>query len=330
MAVSDYGTINQRTAAWAADTMLRHAEPVLVLSKFGQPKPLPKNKADNIKFRRPVPFTVAEVPLVEGVAPTAQSMSYFDVPVTLSQYGAVVEITDKVADMAEDPVLKDAAMLCGEQAGETIEYITWGVLKAGSSVGFSNGDARAQVNTPISIADIRGAVRSLKAMRARPVTMMMSGSSKYATQPIEGGYVAFAHTDLEYDLRELATFVPVAKYGSRQPLCAEEIGTVENVRFILSPVLDSFADAGAAKGAMKSTSDTLADVYPVIFISKDAYGLVPLKGAGAIKPTVINPDSVSKSDPLGQMGYVGWKTWFAAVRLNEAWMYRLECAVTDL
>lgn len=330
MAVSDYGTISQRTAAWAATEMLAHAEPILVLSKFGQSKPMPKNKADNVKFRRPVPFPLATTPLTEGVTPTAQAMSYVDVPATLAQYGAVVEITDKVADLAEDPVLKDASMLCGEQAGETVEYITWGILKAGTNVGYSNGTARNQVNTAIEIGDIRKAVRTLKAQRARAVTMMMAGSPNYATQPIEGGYIAFAHTDLEADLRNLATFVPVAQYGSRKPLCPEEIGTVENVRFILSPVLDAWADAGATKGTMKSTTGTVADVYPVIFIGKEAYGLVPLKGAGSIVPSVINPSQPSKSDPLGQMGYVGWKTWFTAVRLNESWMYRLETAVTAL
>ncbi|KKL70933.1 hypothetical protein LCGC14_2099990, partial [marine sediment metagenome] len=38
----------------------------------------------------------------------------------------------------------------------------------------------------------------------------------------------------------------------------------------------------------------------------------------------------SKSDPLGQRGYVGWKTWHAIVILNQVWMARLEVCVTDL
>jgi len=48
MATTTYGSISQRTAAWAATEMLQHAEPILVLSKFGQSKPLPKNKADTV------------------------------------------------------------------------------------------------------------------------------------------------------------------------------------------------------------------------------------------------------------------------------------------
>jgi N4-gp56 family major capsid protein len=57
---------------------------------------------------------------------------------------------------------------------------------------------------------------------------------------------------------------------------------------------------------------------------------VPLKGQSAMTPTVLNPGTPSKSDPLGQRGYVGWKTWFNAVRLNETWMSRLEVAASNL
>lgn len=277
-----------------------------------------------------MPFAISTTPLAEGVTPSTQQMSYEDVSVQLQQYGAVVNITDKVADMSEDPVLRDASTLSGEQAGETIELLTWGVLKAGTNVQYSNGSARTDVNTALELGDIRKAVRTLKAQRARSITSMLSGSPDYNTTPVEGGYIAFGHTDLEADLRGLTGFTPVAQYGSRKPLCPEEIGTIENVRFILSPVLEPWEDAGGAKGTMVSTTGTSADVYPVIFIGKESYGLVPLKGKNSITPSVLNPGEPSKSDPLGQNGYVGWKTYFAAVRLNEAWMVRHETAVTAL
>lgn len=331
MAVNDYGSISQRTAAWAATEMLAHAEPVAVLSKFGQSKPLPKNKADNVKFRRPVPFAAAITPLTEGVTPTAQAMSYEDVPVTIAQYGAVVQITDKVNDLAEDPVLKDASMLCGEQAGDTVEAITWGVVKGGTNVIYGNGTARSQVNTAVSLNKLRAAARFLMAQRAKRLTKMLSGSTDYATKPIEAAYVAFGHTDMEADIRNLTGFTPVAAYGSRQPLCPEEVGSVESIRVILSPMLTPFASAGSLTlNGMKTTNSTNVDVYPLIIIGQEAYGLVPLKGANSITPSVINPDVKTKDDPLGQRGYVGWKTYFAAVRLNEAWMCRCEFGVTNL
>lgn len=331
MAVTNYAGISQRTTAWAATEMLAHAEPIVVLSKFGQAKPVPKNKADNVKFRRANPFAVSLTPLTEGVKPTSQALTYSDVPVSLAQYGAATEITDHVADMVEDPVLKDASILSGEQAAETMELVTWGALKAGTNVGYANGAARAAVNTAVKLGTVRAGVRALQAARGRPVTSMLDGSPKLGTKPVEGGYIAFGHTDLEQDIRGLTGFTSVANYGSRQPLCPQEVGSVENVRFILSPVLASFADAGGlSTTVVVSTTGNNADVYPLIICAKEAFGVVPLKGANAITPNVIQPDTADKSDPLGQIGFVSWKAYFAAVILNETWVYRIETGASQL
>lgn len=329
--MSAYGDIGTRTAAYAAKEMLKHAEPVIVLDKFAMTKPLPKNKTDTIKFRRPVPFDAATAPLVEGVTPAAGGMTYEDVSVTLLQWGDLYVITDKVQDMSEDPVLQDMSMLCGEQAQKTKESILWGKIKAGTTVYYANGASRGAVNTAISINDQRKAVRYLHSMKGKKITKVLAGSPDYNTTPVEASYVAFTHTDMQADIRALPGFVPVAEYGSRQPLCAEEFGSVEDVRYITSPELTPFEDSGAAHGgAVVSTTGTLADVYPVVYIAAEAYGSVPLKGAGSIVPRVINPDTVDKSDPLGQRGYVSWKTWFNATILNQTWIVRVEAGASEL
>ncbi len=329
--MSVFGDISPRTAAWAATEMLSHAGPVSVLSKFGLTKPLPRNKADTIKFRRPTPFSAVTVPLAEGVTPTPGSMAYEDVTVIPLQWGDLFSITDKIADMHEDPVLADMSKLCGEQAQKTLEQLIWAKIKAGTTVYYANGSARTDVNTAISINDVRKAVRYLQSMKARKVTSMLSGSPDYGTTPIEAAYVAFTHTDMQADIRSLSGFTPVAEYGSQKPLCPEEFGTVEDVRFITSPELTAFPDAGGLDGnAYVSTTGTNADVYPVVIVGAEAYGLVPLKGSGAIVPTVINPGTIDKSDPLGQRGYVGWKTWFQATVLNQTWLVRVEAAASLL
>lgn len=337
MSTTTYGDINQRTAAWAAAKMLEYAEPVLVLQKFGDTKEMPKNKAISVKFRRPIPFDPATTPLVEGVTPTAHKMAYEDVPATLKQYGDTVEITDVVADLAEDPVLKDAAELTGHQAGLTLEMVTYGVIKAGTNVVYANGAARNAVNTPISLNKQRAVTRALKAQKSQKITRILDGSPKYATKPIEASYVACAHTDVESDIRNLKDFTPVAKYGSRQPVSEHEIGSVEDVRYVLSPELAPWADAGgAATGGgdpavpVLSTSGTNADVYPILYLGQHAFGCVPLKGANAITPMVLNPNTPRGGDPLGQRGNVSWKTYFTAVILNENWMARMETAVSAL
>lgn len=81
---------------------------------------------------------------------------------------------------------------------------------------------------------------------------------------------------------------------------------------------------------MISTTGTAADVYPIIYLAPDAFGLVPLKGANAITPMVMIPNTPRGGDPLGQRGSVAWKTYFTAVILNNGWMARAEVAAIEL
>lgn len=329
-----YGDIDQRTAGFAAADMLRHAEPFIVLSRMGLTKPMPKNKAEKVIFRRPVPLPAITTPLVEGVTPSAQKIGYEDVEATLKQYGKPIEITDKVENLSEDPVLATATMLAGEQAASSIEQVLYGVLKAGTNVFYANGAARNQVNTPISLNKQRAVTRALAGQKARKITRMLKSGVEYGVAAVEAAFVAVAHTDLESDIRNLAGFVPVAKYGQRQPINEHEIGSVESVRYLLSPDLDPIADAGGAYNgsgtAMVSTTGVSADVYPILIFGQDAFAQIPLKGEEAIVPMVLNPGKPSKSDPMAQRGYVSWKTWYTAVILNDLWMARLEVAVTAL
>lgn len=338
MAITQYGDISPRTAAYAYTEMLKHAEPVLVLGRFGQLKPLPKNKSQTIKFRRAIPYDPVTSPLVEGVTPSVKGTSFEDVTVTVQQWGDVHGLTDVIEDTHEDPVLKTQMMLTGEQAAATTEQVIFNVVKGGTSVYYANGASRAAVNTAISLNKQRAVVRALMRAKAKPITSVLSPSPNIGTSAVEAGFVAIAHTDLEPDIRAMAGFVPVAKYGSMKPICPEEIGTVEKVRYILTPDLEPWADAGGAYGGtVLSTSGTSADVYPVLYFGQDAYGITPLKNQKtkegnnlAVQPIVINPNSPNGNDPLGQRGYVGWKCWFAAVRLNETWMARLEVAASAL
>lgn len=327
--MTTYGDINQRTAAWAAVEMLSHVEPVLILSKLGMTKPMPKNKAETVKFRRPIPFAPATTPVTEGVTPTAQKMAYQDVAVTMKQYGRPIEISDKVTDLAEDPVLQNASMLAGEQAGATVEQVIWGVIRAGTNVVYANGASRSAVNTAITLNKQRAVTRVLRAQKAKMITRILASSVGYDTHAVEAAYVAVAHTDLESDIRNLVGFIPVAKYGNRQTISDYELGSVEGVRYILSPDLAPFADAGGSAGSMVSTGGTSADVYPIIFLGQEAFATVPLKGADAMTPMVVMAKP-SGSDPMAQRNYVSWKTWFCAVILNDLWMCRLEVAVTKL
>lgn len=326
MPSTTYGDISPRTAAYAEKELLKRGLPFLVLEKFGQAKPLPSNSTKVMKFRRYSALPNTPVALTEGVTPASQQLSVVDVTATLAQYGGLTTISDVILDTHEDNTLNEAVNLLGEQAAQMIEKMRFGVLKAGTNVLYANGAARNAVNTAISLTLQRRAVRALKRQNARFITSIVRSTPSYGTEAVAPGYVALIHPDLEADVRGLSGFVPAEKYGSISAW-ENELGKVEDVRYVSSTIFEPWADAGGAKGAMLSTTGTSADVYPVLFVARDAYGIIALKGMFALTPMVVNPKP-SDSDPLAQRGHVSWKAYQTAVILNDAWMVRGEVAAT--
>ncbi len=334
MAIITYGDLSTRVGVFAVQEALARAASVEVLAKMGQTQKIPPNRGRVIKYRRLVPFTAALTPLTEGVTPPSNNFATENVEVTIQQYGDWSELTDVIADLSEDPVLADMTALHGENIGRTHEALIWGAIQGTTSVFYANGVATGDVNTPVTKNLQRKVVRSLKAQKARKVSRILSGSEDYSTEPVEAAYICVAHTNLESDIRNMEGFLPVAKYGTRSPLCPEEIGAVEDVRYILSPDIAELANAGGAatggSGAMVSTGGTSADVYPMLYFGQDAYGVPALRGVNAMELKVRNPGAPSDSDPLGQRGSVGWKSYFAPLILNDSWIIKVMAAASDL
>lgn len=321
-----YGDISPRTAAYAEKELLKRGLPYLVLEKFGQAKSLPSNSTKVEKFRRYNALSNTPVTLTEGVTPASQSLSVTDVTATLQQYGGLVMITDVILDTHEDNTLNEAVLLLGEQAAQMIEKMRFGVIKAGTNVVYANGATRVAVNTVLTTAMQRKAVRTLKRQNARPITTIVRSTPSFQTENVSPGFVGLIHPDLEGDVRLMTGFVPAEKYGSISPW-ENEIGKVDDVRYVSSSIFEPWTDAGGAKGTMLSTSGTSADVYPVMFLGRDAYGLIALKGQYALTPMVVNPKP-SDSDPLAQRGSVSWKAYQTAVILNDAFIVRGEVSAT--
>lgn len=324
-----YGDISPRTTARAERKFLRNVGPQIVFGMFGQTRPQPKNATQAVKFRRWKPFRPSAIPLVEGVTPNASQMGVEDVTATLKEYGNYTEISDFVADTHEDDVFEGAGQEMAKWAQGSQELIIFNAVKGGTNVAYANGTARTDVNTAITLAKVRGAVRALQAQKADKITKIVAPGPDYNTTPVEAAYVAIGHTDLANDIRNLAGFVPVAKYSQMKPISQYEIGSVEDVRFILTADVAPWADGGGDKGSMVSTTGTKADVYPLIIIGQDSYAQVPLKGANSMAPIVLQPQPRG-GDPLGQRGTVGVKFTTTAVILQELWQIRLEVAATAL
>ena len=352
MAIQNYGTVASRNLIRAAQGMLEHAQPITVLGDFGTQREMPQNSTDTLVFRRTLPFgasaagttientsryvgtpdiTASNFVLAEGVTPNSNTISFQDVSVQLQQYGVLFKYSSKTEQLYEDDIPGEMVKLTGETLAEVMEQVRYGVLKAGSTVIYANGSSRSAINTAISLNAIRKAARTLESNRARRVTSRLAPGVNFGTRAVQPASVVFCHTDAVSDIRNLPGFTRVEEYGSFKPIHDREVGACEDFRFVSSPLLKSFLASGSATiNGMLSVGAANVDVYPFIVIGEDAWGQVALKGMSAIKPVVLKASQTNHANPLGQFGYVGASTWFATVRLNDAWMARIEAGVTAL
>lgn len=349
MTTQNYSTASPRIGS-VKGAMLKHAVPREVLGITGNQHKLGKNMSDTVIFRRWLPFGGAttnsttintwsvdenEHLIQEGVTPDADTIAPQDITVNLNQYACLYMYSNKAADLYEDNIPEAMKKQAGQRMGLVREMLRYGTLKGGTNTFFAGGTSRATVDEAISLTaanGLRAIARSLEGNRADQVTQILAPSANYNTAAVEAGYLVFHHTDVNADIRDLPGFITVAEYGTRKPIHPRELGSVEEFRFISSPELSAIIDSGAAVGAtgLKSTGAANIDVYPIIVVAEDAWADVALRGMDSFEIIHIPHNQRSKSDPLGQRGYIGAEFWSAPFIQNDGWMAVYEVGVTDL
>ncbi|MBK9496742.1 MAG: N4-gp56 family major capsid protein [Xanthomonadales bacterium] len=345
--------------------LLSRARPMLNYQKFGQVKSLGLRQGQQMVFRRWNGLSQVTTPLTEGITPPGVSPTKTDVIATLQWYGSYIPITDKIELTHVDPIITEFSAICGENMGESIDTIHANALSGGTNfVRVQDDDdstadlaphdeagppARDTVGGTLCRTALDYAIRILDGANAKTFVPMVGPGGGQQSGPIAKAYYCLIHTNQIHDLynpksgfmifntttgtlsRDPA-FTPVHQYASQSGVIEGEAGAYRNVRFIASTNNKVWADAGAAlSGAgagLKSTSGTSCDVYSVLVIARDAYGIVPLAGNSA-KIIVKDRSSGGTSDPLEQRATIGWKAITCpAVILNESWMVRIECGTT--
>lgn len=332
---TNYGDISPRTAGFATKDLLERGQFLMVLERFGYFDPQGKNKTKTRKWRRYLSLPRAIAPLAEGVTPAGQRLNYVDIETTLEQYGDLVWLTDVIQDTHEDPVLQETTKDLSEQAAETIEVIRYNTLKAGTNVFFpGTATTRGTVNSPATRSMFDLIYRAMKRNKAREISSIIKASAMVATEPVSSAYFVVGSTDLDSDMRAIPGFVPTANYANSDSAMEGEIGSIRQMRIILTPLFEPFLAAGTSgttylSGGVKVSVGAACDVYPVLVFGRDSYALVPLQGENAIKIGVKNPE-LTTSDPLAQRGFASWKTYQATAILNQLWMARGEVAATAI
>lgn len=302
--------------------LLQRAKPYLIHTMFGQVKDIPANAGESTKFRRYGVLAAALTALTEGVTPPGSQLAVSDITVTPAQYGDYIVLTDRLLFTTLDPVLTETAEILGDQAGLTLDVITRDILAAGTTV-YYGGDATSRVTVDatdlISSGNaIARALKGLKNQKARPITQMVQAGTGVGTVPIQSAFVAFNHVNTTQDLETISGFVRIEQYPQGRSLLSEsEVGYFKRTRFIETTEGKVFTGAGALG----------IDVYATIIVAQNAYGITRI-GGQALRNIVKGLGTAGTADPLDQRATSGWKATFAAVRLNDAWMARIEHSVS--
>lgn len=321
MGSTSRSVISRENTEFYDRTLLLRAVAYFVHTKFAQVRDIPKNGGTNtIKFRRYGNLSAATTALSEGITPAGSALSVTDITAAVAQYGDYITVTDVVDYESKDPVLVEAAEILGDQAGDTLDQLTRDVLAAGTVVTYVGQTARTAITTTdlITATQVRKAVRTLKIAKARRLTRMVNASTGIATEPVSAAYIGLVHPNTTYDLQDETGWVPVEKYSSTMKVMENEVGKLNDVRFIETTNAKVFSAGGAGS----------IDVYGTIILGSDAYGITRISGE-ALKNIVKPLGSAGSADPLDQRTTTGWKSTFVAKILNDAFMVRLEHAVSS-
>ena len=302
-------------------TLLKEARPRLLHTMWAQVADIPRNNTDSIRFRRYSLLSAATTPLDEGVTPSGSQLSITNVDASAKQYGDYVTLSDKLLFTTLDPVLTKTADILGQQAGNTLDQLTRDVIAAGTTVQYaSTATTRATVSSSMLItrAEIREGVRTLQSNDAAKVTKMVDASTGFNTSPIPEAFIGIITENTLYDLKNVTGFIPVEEYASKGKLLPGEVGTLDEVRFVMTTNGKIFSAAGSGS----------IDVHGTLIIGMDAYGISRISGE-AMKNIVKPLGSAGTADPLDQRQTSGWKATFVAKILNENFMLRLEHAVSS-
>ena len=344
MAFQQYGLTPFRIGKFAAE-ILKLASTREVLCKQGRQVEFPQNRSDTYIARRWIPYGAsASNPNVffpattaidrnaavvnahlttEGVTGQPDSLVPQDISVIMTQYTCLYGMTDKMRRLSEDDIPAAMAKQIAQRVSLVNESYVFGVLKACTNVFFGGaGTTRATTNGPLTLPLVRRITRNLANNSAEMVTEVLKGGKDYGSSPVEGGYFVYGHTDLAPDVRDMPGFTKAVEYATGSPM-PNELGAVENFRFILSPILVPILDGGASVASTpgyETNSGVNNDVYQFIVVAADAWSQISVRGNSSIKPTYIDPGEMTKSDPHGQRGYAGAMWWKAALIENSGWM----------
>jgi len=306
---------------WYNKLLLDRATPILLHNRFAQIKDLARKAGTNvIKFRRYGVLAAATTALSEGVTPAGNQLSTTELTATVLQYGDYVTVTDIVDMQSYDPVLMGVAEdVLGDQVGDTLDQLCRDIIAAGTTVQFASTATDITEIGPamkLNRTEVKEMVRTLRTNKAKPLMKMVNPSTGYNTTPLGRSFVGIISEYTLNDLDDATGWVPVEKYPNKSNVMEDEVGSLANVRFLMST------------NAKTKTGTLVTTVHCTLIFGTRAYAQTRISGE-SLKNIVKPLGSAGSADPLNQRATSGWKATYVARILNQSWIGRIEHAVTE-
>ena len=255
-----------------------------LMEKFG------RNQGQTISVYRIDNLSAATSALGEGTAPAEVQMTSTLFTAVLAQYGNWVKVTDMLEVTGRSNVMEQFSRQLGYNGALSIDTLTYNEYLSGATAFYSSGtnSGTFAANSYFTSKDIR---RLSKLFRATNVPTFD-----------DGFYSLYLHPDCEFDVVTDNLFGSVTDLQKRD---ASDVkwknvaGTYGGFRVYTTALVDNTASINSIPG----TYQNLAVGYGAL-MNVDADGL-PFN-------LFINPSSnVTISNPLAQLGSIGWKATYA-------------------
>lgn len=319
MSQTGTGQVTQAVTEHFNRRLLMKAKPYLPHNKYADIVDIPRNQGTLIRRRRYSLLTAATTPIVEGVTPDLQQLSITNVDATVQEYGSGVLLTRKLLYTTFDPLLNEVNDLLAQNMGNTLDQLNRDVLAAGTTKQYaSTATATDEVTSTMKLTrdEIKEAVRTLKNNNAMKLTQMVDPSDGFNTSPIDACYVALVHPNSTYDLKDLEGFVRVEEYGQGRAAMENEVGALDEVRFIETTNAKVRSSSGAGS----------IDVYSTIVLAKEAYMNTRIAGEAA-RNIIEGPGG--NADPFHQRTTSVWFATFVSSILNDNFLVDIQHAVSS-
>jgi N4-gp56 family major capsid protein len=234
--------------------------------------------------------------LTEGVAPTAQALSFGYEEFTAYQAGQRLELTDKALMESPLDLMSEASVRIARQAAEVVDEYVGRILAAGTNVLYAGSGNAAR--TDVAATDtLTGSLVRRAAQNNKADSIPTFG---------DGSYHAIIHPAVVFDFEEddnVGGWLDVARYQKAGAIETGEIGKYAGVRFFESARARLFAAGGAGS----------VDVYSTIVLGPQAFAFGDW---GTISTHYVAPGG--HGDELAQVASIGWKGMFGAMLVDEA------------